>query len=201
MNDIPEEALRTIEEIFATRFVQHAADEAEPDAGQPFASVFPENAAEVESLTKLAAHHRIPLVARGAGTALYPGKAPQALAVRFDAMREIRLPKEPGEDWVEVEPGVTWMVLQERLREGNGTDGLPYERVEVYRRRLAGRERAGCGLLRVRLAASERPLDGGRAGWGQTRFHRGRNSEALCRIQRQHGVLSEGSARDEAGGR
>ena len=107
MNDIPEEALRTIEEIFGTRFVQHAADEAEPDTGQPFDSVFPESAAEVESLTKLAAHHRIPLVARGAGTAIYPGKAPQALVVRFDAMREIRLPKEPGEDWVEVEPGVT----------------------------------------------------------------------------------------------
>jgi FAD/FMN-containing dehydrogenase len=69
--------------------------------------VFPENAAQVESLTKLAARYRIPLVARGAGTALYPGRAPRALAVRFDAMREIRLPKEPGEDWVEVEPGVT----------------------------------------------------------------------------------------------
>jgi FAD/FMN-containing dehydrogenase len=107
MNDIPEVALRTIEDIFGTSFVRHAADEAELDAGQPFASVFPENAAQVESLTKLAARYRIPLVARGAGTALYPGRAPRALAVRFDAMREIRLPKEPGEDWVEVEPGVT----------------------------------------------------------------------------------------------
>ncbi|HET6660388.1 MAG TPA: FAD-binding protein [Rubrobacter sp.] len=36
--------------------------------------------------------------------------------MRFDAMREIQLP-ESGEDWVEVEPGVTWMVLEERLRE------------------------------------------------------------------------------------
>jgi hypothetical protein len=41
-------------------------------------------------------------------------------------MREIRLPKEPGEDWVEVEPGVTWMVLQERLRErGRGPTVYP----------------------------------------------------------------------------
>jgi glycolate oxidase len=124
MNDIPEAALRTIEEILGTRFVRH--EDGEADAGQPFASVFPENAAQVESLTKVAARYRLPLVARGAGTALYPGKAPQALAVRFDAMREIRLPKEPGEDWVEVEPGVTWMVLQERLRErGTGPTVYP----------------------------------------------------------------------------
>ena len=116
MDDIPEEALRTIEETFGTRFARHADGEAETDAGQLFASVFPENAAEVESLTKLAARHRIPLIARGAGTALNPGRAPRALAVRFDAMREIRIP-ESGEDWVEVEPGVPWMVLQERLRE------------------------------------------------------------------------------------
>jgi len=117
MNDIPEEALRTIEEIFGTRFVRHAADEAEHDAGQPFASAFPENAAEVESLTKLAAHHRIPLVARGAGTAIYPGKPPRGLAVRFDAMRQIRLPSGEEENWVEVEPGVTWWALGERLGE------------------------------------------------------------------------------------
>ncbi|MEW6638549.1 MAG: FAD-binding oxidoreductase, partial [Actinomycetota bacterium] len=114
MNNVPEEALKTIEETFGSRFVRHTPSE--PDAGEPFASVFPQSAGEVELLTRLAARHRIPLVARGAGTALYPGKAPRALAVRFDAMRAIRLP-EPGEGWVEVEPGVSWMVLGERLRE------------------------------------------------------------------------------------
>ena len=124
MDDIPAEALRTIEETFGTRFVRHADGEAETDAGQLFASVFPENAAEVESLTKLAARHRIPLIARGAGTALNPEKAPRALAVRFDAMREIQLP-ESGEDWVEVESGVTWMVLEERLR-GRGIGPTVY---------------------------------------------------------------------------
>jgi FAD/FMN-containing dehydrogenase len=117
MNDIPEKALRTIEETFGTRFVPHAAGEAEPDAEQPFASVFPESAEEVQSLMKLAARHSIPLVARGAGTALYSGRVPRALVVRFDAMRHIQLPEESGEDWVEVEPGVTWMVLGDRLRE------------------------------------------------------------------------------------
>jgi FAD/FMN-containing dehydrogenase len=116
MNDIPEQALRTIEERFGTRFVRHEAGEAEPHAEQPFASVFPESAAEVESLMKLAARHSIPLIARGAGTALYSGKAPRALVVRFDAMRHIQLPEEPEEDWVEAEPGVTWMVLGDHLR-------------------------------------------------------------------------------------
>ena len=114
MNDIPEVDLRTIEDIFGTSFERHADGEA--DAGQLFASLFPENAAQVESLTKLAARYRIPLIARGAGTAHNSGRAPRALAVPFDAMREIQIP-ESGEDWVEVDPGVTWMVLEERLRE------------------------------------------------------------------------------------
>jgi hypothetical protein len=38
MNDIPQEALRTVEETFGTRFMRHTNVEA--DAGQPFASVF-----------------------------------------------------------------------------------------------------------------------------------------------------------------
>ena len=96
----------------------HAAGE--PDAQEPFASVFPQSAGEVEFLTRLASRHGIPLVARGAGTALYPGKAPPALLallVRFDAMNRIRLPREATEEWVEVEPGATLAVLEERLRE------------------------------------------------------------------------------------
>jgi glycolate oxidase len=116
MSDIPEEALKTIKEGFGSRFVPHAADEAEPHAEKPFASVFPESAEEVQLLMKLAARHSIPLVARGAGTALYLGKVPRALVVRFDAMRHIQLPEGPEKEWVEVEPGVTWMVLGDRLR-------------------------------------------------------------------------------------
>jgi hypothetical protein len=41
MNDIPEEALKSLEETFGTRFVPHAPGGAEPPAEQPFASVFP----------------------------------------------------------------------------------------------------------------------------------------------------------------
>src|SRR5215207_3053546 len=116
MNDIPEEVLRTLEESFGARFMRHVVNEAESDAEEPFASVFPESTEEVESLTKLATRHRIPLMARGAGTAIIPTKVPRALVVRFDAMRMIRLPEGEQENSVEVEPGVTWRALEERLR-------------------------------------------------------------------------------------
>jgi FAD/FMN-containing dehydrogenase len=115
MNDILEEALKTIEGTFESCFVRRAAGATA--AGESFASVFPQSAGEVECLTRLAARYGIPLMSRGGGTALYPGEAPRALVVRFDAMRAIRLPEEPGEEWVEAEPGVSWMVLEDRLRE------------------------------------------------------------------------------------
>lgn len=48
MNDIiPEEALMTMEERFGTRLVRHTASE--PDAEEPFASVFPQSASAVVS--------------------------------------------------------------------------------------------------------------------------------------------------------
>ncbi|HJQ27758.1 MAG TPA: FAD-binding oxidoreductase [Rubrobacter sp.] len=78
--------------------------------------MFPQSVEEVEWLTRLAARHSIPLVARGAGTALYPGKPPRGLVVRFDAMHRIRLP-EGDENWAEVEPGATWWALAGRLGE------------------------------------------------------------------------------------
>jgi FAD/FMN-containing dehydrogenase len=118
MNDIiPEDVLKTLEERFGSRFVRRTDGEAAPDAHDTVASVFPQSAEEVESLTRLAARHGIPLVARGAGTAIYPGKPPRGLTVRFDAMRQIRLPEGEEENRVEVEPGVTWWTLEERLRE------------------------------------------------------------------------------------
>jgi glycolate oxidase len=115
MNDIiPEDALKTLEERFGSRFVQHTVSEAAQDT---VASVYPQSVEEVESLARLAARHSIPLVARGAGTAIYPGEPPRGLTVRFDAMRQIRIPAGEEENWVEVEPGVTWWTLEERLRE------------------------------------------------------------------------------------
>src|SRR5215203_2210126 len=118
MNDIiPAEALKTLEERFGSRFVQPSIEEAEPGAKDTVASVYPQDVEEVESLTRLAARYSIPLVARGAGTAIYPGKPPRGLTVRFDAMRQIRIREGEEENWVEVEPGVTWWTLEERLRE------------------------------------------------------------------------------------
>jgi len=117
MNDIfPKGALSTLEEKFGSRFVQHATGGVAPGGEETVASVYPQSAEEVESLTRLAALHSIPLVARGAGTAIYPGKPPRGLAGRFDAMHQIQLP-EGEENWVEVEPGATWWTLGERLRE------------------------------------------------------------------------------------
>jgi glycolate oxidase len=117
MKNIPEEVLSTIQERFGSRFVQHTTSETELEVEGDFASVFPQSADEVQFLTELAALHSVPLVARGAGTALHPTKVPRGLAVRFDAMHQIRLPVGEDENWVEVEPGVTWLALEERLRE------------------------------------------------------------------------------------
>jgi glycolate oxidase len=118
MNDvIPEDALKTLEATFGSRFVRHAVGEEASGARGTDASVYPQSAEEVESLARLAARHSIPLVARGAGTAIYPGKPPRGLEVRFDAMRQIRIPAGEEENWVEVEPGATWWTLEQRLRE------------------------------------------------------------------------------------
>ena len=159
MSDIPEEALKTIKEGFGNRFVPHAADEAEPHAEKPFASVFPESAEEVQLLMKLAARHSIPLVARGAGTALYLGKVPRAIVVRFDAMRRIQLPEEPEEGWVEVEPGVTWVVLGDRLREkGMGPrvypTSAPRSTVSLW---WLFRSSSGRHILTIRSSIDRRP--------------------------------------------
>jgi FAD/FMN-containing dehydrogenase len=117
MKKIPEEVLSTIQERFGSRFVQHTTSETELEVEGAFASVFPQSADEVQFLTELAALHSVPLVARGAGTALHPTRVPRGLAIRFDAMHQVRLPVGEKENWVEVEPGVTWWALEERLRE------------------------------------------------------------------------------------
>jgi FAD/FMN-containing dehydrogenase len=112
---IPEDALKDLEERFGNRFSRHAVDEGASGAGDAVASVYPQSAEEVESLASFATRRSIPLVARSAGTAIYPGEPPRGLAVRFDTMRRIRMPE--GESRVEVEPGVTWWALAERLGE------------------------------------------------------------------------------------
>jgi FAD/FMN-containing dehydrogenase len=101
---IPENVLKTLEDTFGSRFVRHTVGEEAPRAEEA-ASVYPESVEEVESLARLAARYSIPLAARGGDTAIYPGEPPRGLTVRFDAMRQTRMPE--GKGWVEVEPGAT----------------------------------------------------------------------------------------------
>jgi FAD/FMN-containing dehydrogenase len=78
MNDIiPEDALKTLEERFGSRFVRHTVGEGASGVKDTVFTVYPQSVEEVESLAKLAASHSIPLVARGAGTAIYPGEPPR----------------------------------------------------------------------------------------------------------------------------
>jgi FAD/FMN-containing dehydrogenase len=80
------------------------------------ASVLPMSAQEVELLVQVASRHSVPLVALGAGTAPQSGADKGAIAVRFDLMRHTRLPEGEEEWWVEAEPGVTWLQLDDELR-------------------------------------------------------------------------------------
>jgi FAD/FMN-containing dehydrogenase len=123
MNDvIPGDALEALEREFGSRLVRHTGGVEASGAKDNFASVYPRSVEEVQSLARLAARYSIPLVARGAGTAIYPREQPLGLEVRFDAMRRIRIPE--AESWVE--PGVTWWTLGERLRErSTGPRGYP----------------------------------------------------------------------------
>ena len=73
------------------------------------------NAEEVELLAREAARHSVSLVALGAGTAPESGAGKQGIAVRFDLMRRTRLP-DGEEPWVEAEPGVPWLQLDDELR-------------------------------------------------------------------------------------
>ena len=111
----PEDALKTLEEMFGSRYVRPTGSEEASGTRDASASVYPQSVEEIESLARLASVYSIPLVPRGAGTAIYPVAPPRGLTVRFDAMRGIHVPE--GKGWVEVEPGVTWWALGERLGE------------------------------------------------------------------------------------
>ena len=192
MKNIPEEVLSTIQERFGSRFVQHTTSEAEPDAEEAVASVFPQSAEEVESLTRLAARHSIPLVARGAGTALYPGKPPRGLAVRFDAMRQIRLPVGEEENWVEVEPGVTWWALEERLRErGMGPTVYPTSAPRSTVGGWLAENGIGVGSYEYGwLLQNVLSVEAVLAGGERNIIEGGEALRQLRGVQRQHGVRS-----------
>ena len=113
--DQREEILRTLEQSFGDRLKRGPVREKEPGTEDALASVLPMNAEEVEFLAQVAASYSVPLLALGAGTAPQSGAQKRGIAVRFDLMRRTRLP-DAEEAWVEAEPGVPWLQLDDELR-------------------------------------------------------------------------------------
>jgi glycolate oxidase len=74
---------------------------------RPLAVVFPENAAEVSAVLKLARVHRVPVVTRGSGTGLSGGSVPTAGALVLCVLRMNRLlGLDPANLTIEAEAGV-----------------------------------------------------------------------------------------------
>ncbi|GAA0805572.1 FAD-binding oxidoreductase [Spirilliplanes yamanashiensis] len=102
----------------------HRADRSGwPPDGRPAAVVFPQDAAEVQRVLRLADAHRTPVVPRGAGTGLSGAAAAGAGAVVLDLTRMNRIVSVSPVDAVAVaEPGV----LTADLDAAAGAHGLRY---------------------------------------------------------------------------
>lgn len=103
-----DEAFGELEETFGERFDPGGPGEGE--RGTP-PSVIPEDAEEVALIATLADRHGLPLVLQGAGTTAE--ETAGGLLVRFERLRGISV---PDEHRVELEPGVTWIELEDHLR-------------------------------------------------------------------------------------
>jgi FAD/FMN-containing dehydrogenase len=117
MEDIDEEALRLLEEIFEDRFDQRWVSVDEPNSGipLPLASVSPISAGEVQILAELAGRYSVPLVALGAETDSEPGvREKRSILVRYDLMRKVWL-RGFGETWARAQPGASWLKLDDNL--------------------------------------------------------------------------------------
>ncbi|HLN29430.1 MAG TPA: anaerobic glycerol-3-phosphate dehydrogenase subunit C [Gemmataceae bacterium] len=80
---------------------------------EPLGVVAPRDEEDVRAVVRYAAEHRIPLIARGAGT----GMAGEALGtgIIIDLSRHFRSILDVGDDTVRVQPGVVYRELNERL--------------------------------------------------------------------------------------
>jgi FAD/FMN-containing dehydrogenase len=106
-----EEVLRALEQSFGERIKRGPIRGNGLGREAALASVLPMSAEEVELLARVAARFSVPLVAAGAGTASAPAPEAGGILIRFDLMRNVRLP-EHAEPWVEAEPGprgCSWM--------------------------------------------------------------------------------------------
>ena len=122
MEALHEGALRSIGEVFGDRLKKR---EEEALSGGALASVFPISAGEVELLAQMAESHSVSLVALGAETAFETRSEEGRILVRFDLMRNLRLP-ESDESWAEAEPGALWLSLDNDLRSrGRGLTVYP----------------------------------------------------------------------------
>ena len=125
MEALHEGALRTIGEVFGDRLKRRQVRDGEAPSGGALASVFPVSAGEVELLARMAESHSVGLVALGAETAFEAGPEEGSILVRFDLMRNLRLP-ESDESWAEAEPGALWLALDNDLRvRGRGLTVYP----------------------------------------------------------------------------
>lgn len=109
-----EEVLESLTGIFAERVKRPPLGDGSGAEGT-LASVSPSNVEEVGRLAEVAARYSVPLVPFGAGTGLEPPQTEGAILVRFDMMRDLRAPR-PEEPWIEAQPGVTWLQLEDALR-------------------------------------------------------------------------------------
>ena len=112
-----DEVLESLTEIFGERVKRPTAHDETGVGGaiaSALASVQPSDAEEVRRLAEAAAKHSVPLSPLGAGTGFEP-VPPGSILVRFDLMRSVHFPG-PEEPWIEVEPGATWLEVEEALR-------------------------------------------------------------------------------------
>ena len=107
-----EEVLETLTDIFADRVKPPPLNDG---SGAPLASVLPTSVEEVRRLAEVAARYSVPLVPFGAGTGTEPRQTEGTILVHFDMMRDLRPPR-PDEPWIEAQPGVTWLQLEDDLR-------------------------------------------------------------------------------------
>ena len=109
-----EEVLKSLTHIFADRLRLPPLRDGS-SADDALASVLPSSVEEVRSLSEMAASISVPLVLFGAGTSLEPWSTKGSIVVRFDLIRNVRYPH-PEEPWIEAEPGVSWLRLEDELR-------------------------------------------------------------------------------------